>query len=445
MQSVLEPDDVTRFSKAFNQKPENKLALNAVTQNGVQAVAINRGVVNRVQHTYSHLIETPEATNQKRSGRCWLFAGLNTLRLAAAQKMNLESFELSQAYQMFWDKLEKANYFLESVLDTLDEPLDGRVVMWLMENLIPDGGQWDMFINLVEKYGVVPKSAYPESHSSSESRGMNTFVAARLREDAAKLRRMHAAGRPLQELKQAKEGMMAEVYTMLAIHLGEPPKSFDWEWRDKDHKFHRHGEITPQEFFKQYVDVDLDDMVCLINAPTQDKPYNQLYTVQYLGNVVGGHPVRYLNVELNVLKAAVKQQIVDGKAVWFGADYGKMTERDLGVLDMDIYDLAGVYGFPIEMNKADRLDYGQSKMNHAMVLTGVDLNEEGTPRRWRVENSHGTQGGDKGYLTMADSWFDEYLYEVTVDKKYLPQEALAVLDTQPVVLPPWDPFGALAR
>ncbi len=445
MQSDLQFGDLSRYSEAFNQKPGNRLALNAVTQNGVQAVSLNRSAVNRVQHIYSNLIETPEATNQKRSGRCWLFAGLNTLRLAAMKKMNLESFELSQAYMMFWDKLEKANYFLESILDTLDEPLDGRVVMWLLENLIPDGGQWDMFINLVEKYGVVPKSVYPESHSSSQSHGMNVFVAAKLREDAAQLRKMHAQGCTMDKLEQAKDGMLNDIYRMLAIHLGEPPKSFDWEWRDKEKKFHHQEEITPQQFFKEYVGVDLDKMVCLIHAPTRDKPYNKLYTVQYLGNVVGGHPVRYLNVEMPVLKEAVKKQIVDGQAVWFGADYGKMTERELGVLDMDIYDLEGVYGFPMAMNKAGRLDYGQSKMNHAMVITGVDLDDEGHPRKWRVENSHGTENGDKGYLTMTDTWFDEYLYEVTVEKKYLPKEVQAVLDSEPVVLPPWDPFGALAR
>ncbi len=445
MQSALKFEDVARYSATFHQKPENRLALNAVTQNGILAVAVNRSAANRSQHTYSHLIETPEATNQKHSGRCWLFAGLNTLRLAAMKKMNLDSFELSQSYMMFWDKLEKANYFLESILDTLDQPLDGRVVMWLLENLIPDGGQWDMFINLVEKYGVVPKTVYPESHSSSQSNGMNVFVAARLREDAAQLRRMHAEGCSEDELEQAKDGMMNDVYRMLSIHLGEPPKSFDWEWRDKDKKFHRQGQITPQDFFQQYVGVDLDSMVCLIHAPTQDKPYNKMYSVQYLGNVVGGHPVRYLNVEMPVLKEAVKKQIVDGQAVWFGADYGKMTARELGVLDMDIYDLEGIYGLPMTMNKADRLDYGQSRMNHAMVITGVDLDEAEQPRKWRVENSHGTDAGDKGYLIMANSWFDEYLYEVTVSKKYLPQEVLAVLDSEPVVLPPWDPFGALAK
>ncbi len=445
MQSALEFEDVARYSTAFNQRPENRLAQNAVTHNGILAVAVNRNAVNQNRHIYSHLIETPEATNQKASGRCWLFAGLNTLRLAAMKKMDLDSFELSQSYQMFWDKLEKANYFLESILDTLDQPLDGRVVMWLLDNMIPDGGQWDMFINLVEKYGVVPKTVYPESNSSSASYGMNAFISSKLREDAARLRRMHAEGCTMSELEQAKDSMMADIYRMLSIHLGEPPRSFDWEWRDKDKKFHRAGQITPQEFFKQYVDVDLDDMVCLIHAPTQDKPYNKLYTVQYLGNVVGGHPVRYLNVEMPVLKEAVKNQIVDGQAVWFGADYGKMTERDLGVLDMDIYDLESVYGLPITMNKADRLDFGQSKMNHAMVITGVDLDEAGQPRKWRVENSHGTERGDKGYLSMTDSWFDEYLFEVTVSKKYLPSETLAVLDTEPVVLPPWDPFGALAK
>ena len=445
MENRIRTEDIGRFAATFDAEPRNRLALNAVTRNGIGAVALSREAVNRIHHTYSHLIETPEATDQKRTGRCWLFAGLNTFRLAAMKKMNLESFELSQAYPMFWDKLEKANFFLENIIETRTEPLDGRLVTWLLSDPLPDAGQWDMFVNLIKKYGVVPKPVMPETNSSSESWPMNGVLIAKLREYAWVLREMHERGASVEEMHRAKGEMLTEFYKMLSIHLGKPPSSFFWEWRDKDKQFHRHGDITPTEFFEQYVDVDLDDMVCLINAPTKDKSYNTLYTVQYLGNVVGGQIVRYLNVDIETLKKAAVAMVVDGQAVWFGCDVGKMLERNLGVLDLDVYDYELVYGTAFRLDKAGRLDYGHSRMTHAMVFTGVDLDDAGAPVKWRVENSWGTEHGDKGSMVMTDRWFDEFLYEVTVSKKYLSPELLEVLDTVPVVLPPWDPMGALAR
>ena len=445
MEKQIRYEDTVRFAATFDAEPKNLLALNAVSKNGIRAVALSRAVVNRTDHTYSHLIETPEATSQKKSGRCWLFAGLNTLRLAAMEKMNLESFELSQAYLMFWDKLEKANFFLENIIQTRDEPLDGRLVMWLLANPLPDGGQWDMFVNLIKKYGVVPKSVMPETNSSSDSQPMNVLLIAKLREYAQVLREMHERSGSVEEMRQAKGEMMEEFYRMLSIHLGQPPSRFLWEWRDKDKEFHRHGEITPTEFFEQYVGFDLDDLVCLINAPTKDKPYRRLYTVQYLGNVVGGQAVRYLNVDIETLKQATADMVVDGQAVWFGCDVGKMLEREMGILDPEVYDYELVYGTRFKLDKAGRLDYGHSRMTHAMVLTGVDLDDSGKPIKWRVENSWGTKLGDKGYLVMADGWFDEFLYEVMISKKHLSPELLEVLDTEPVVLPPWDPMGALAK
>ena len=444
MDAHITRDDVGRFTAAFDAEPKNLLALNAVARTGITAVALNRDVVNRTNHTFSHLIETPKATDQKRSGRCWLFAGLNVLRLAAMKKMNLEKFELSQAYLMVWDKLERANYFLETVIGTRVEPLDGRLVTWLLAAPLADGGQWDMFVNMVEKYGVVPKSAMPETASSGNSRPMNALLVAKLREWARALRKMHARGAPVEEMREAKGEMMETLYRMLTIHLGRPPDSFLWEWRDKDKVFHRHGLMTPREFFDAYVDVELDDAICLINAPTRDKPYDTLYTVQYLGNVVGGRIVRYLNVEIETLKRAAVDMIVDGQAVWFGCDVGKMLERDMGIMDLDVYDLPLVYATDFGLDKAGRLDYGHSRMTHAMVLTGVDLDGDGRPSKWRVENSWGTDIGDEGYLVMTDRWFDEYLFEVTASKKTLSPELLAVLDTEPVALPPWDPMGALA-
>jgi len=445
MKQGVTNEDIKRFLASFDKNPKNLLALNAVTQNGIAAVALSRKEVDRINYTFSNLIESPEATNQERSGRCWLFSGLSLLCLEAMKKLNLQTFELSEVYQMFWDKLEKANYFLENIIETRDEPLDSRMILALLSDPLSDGGQWDLFVNLVDKYGVVPKSFMPETNSSSDSDSMNTLLVSKLREYAKLLRDRCAQGSSEEELRKSKSELLEEFYRMLAIHLGKPPTNFYWEWRDKDKVFHRDGVMTPREFYKKYVDVDLDDLVCLINAPTKDKPYNKIYTVQYLGNVIGGRPVRYLNVDIETLKKAAVAMIKDNHAVWFGCDVGQMLETEMGAMDLNVYDYDTVYGTDFKLDKAGRLEYRNSEMTHAMVLTGVDLDETGKPRKWRVENSWGAMIGDRGYMYMMDEWFDEYLYEITVRKKYLSPELLSVLCTEPVVLPPWDPLGALAR
>ena len=437
-------EHIRQFQASFAGDLKNRLALNAVTKNPVHAVALNRQVVAGADHVYSHMLKSNDATAQERSGRCWLFAGLNLFRVEAMKRLNVDKFELSQSYLMFWDKLEKSNYFLESILDTLAEPTGGRLIMFLVQNPIQDGGQWDMFVNLVKKYGVAPKTVMPETDSSSNSWPMTALVTAKLREDAAELRRMSAAGAGTEALRARKIEMMDEIYRMLAIHLGEPPREFLWQWRDKDDVFHRDGIVTPQDFFRRHVQVDLDSTACLIHCPTADKPFSKLYTISYLGNVAEGEIIRYLNVDLAVFKQAAVNQIVAGKPVWFGCDVGKMLERDLGILNMDLYDYGLVYGVSFKADKAERVDYGQSVMTHAMVFTGVDLDAAGKPRKWRVENSWGDKLGDKGFLTMADAWFDEYLYEIAVEKQFIPQELLPVLESEPVRLPPWDPMGALA-
>jgi bleomycin hydrolase len=238
--------------------------------------------------------------------------------------------------------------------------------------------------------------------------------------------------------------MLEEIHRILCIHLGEPPDHFQWQWRDKDKAFHRDGEITPRAFYEKYISHDLDPMVCLIHCPQESKRMNEVYTIDYLGNVVGGREIRYLNVELPVMKAAAIATLKDETPVWFGCDVGKHLDRELGVMDLEIQDYEGLYGVPFELSKAERLDYGASQMTHAMVFTGVDLDDAGNPVKWRVENSWGDKDGDKGFFVMTDPWFDEYNYEVVVEKRYLPAELQELLTKEPVRLPPWDPMGALA-
>jgi bleomycin hydrolase len=444
MQPSISAEMLSSFKRRFDADPRNRLALNAVTKTAINQVALSRDAVIESNHVFSHTIKVGAITSQNSSGRCWMFAGLNPMRVAAINALNLDdSFELSQNYTMFWDKLEKANYFLESILQTLKEPVGSRLLNHLLDSPIQDGGQWDMFVNLVRKYGVLPKSAMPETESSSNTGQMNARITTKLREYASRLRKMAPSGK--EALRREKRRMLEEVYRMLCIHLGEPPKQFFWQWRDKEGNFHRDGWTTPQDFFARHVNYDLDSKVCLIHCPQSAKKLNTLYTIEYLGNVVEGDIIKYLNVPMKVIKKAAIEMIKSGEPVWFGCDVGKMLDRDLGVLDTELFDYEGLYGVKYGMDKATRLDYCDSQMTHAMVFAGVDLDERGRPAKWRVENSWGEKGGGKGFLAMTDAWFDEYVYEVAVDKRFLPEDLLPVLRTKPVPLPPWDPMGALAR
>jgi bleomycin hydrolase len=441
----IDSSRIHAFQAEFESRPENRIALNAVTKTPLPSVSLNRQRVVENNHVFSIQLKSGDATSQNASGRCWLFAGLNPMRAAMIEKYKLDAkFELSQNYLMFWDKLERANYFLESILKTVDEPVGSRLLDYLLKDPIQDGGQWDMFVNLIRKYGVVPKSIMPETESSSATRWMNHTITHKLREFAAELREASERGESNAKLRARKDEMLSIVYRMLAIHLGEPPKRFEWQYRDKEDKFHRIANISPQEFFKKYVPYDIDSKVCLIHCPQSSKQFGTVYTLDYLGNVIDGDIIRYLNVELQVLKNATIEMLKSGETVWFGADVGKMMDRDLGMLDMDIYDFSSIYGIAFGLDKASRLDYGHSAMNHAMVFTGVDLDSKGNPKKWRVENSWGEQVGDKGYFAMSDNWFDEYVYEVAVDKKFVPKNLLKAFEKEPVHLPPWDPMGALA-
>jgi bleomycin hydrolase len=438
-------EDIRRFSESFNKDPKNTLALNAVTRNGIAAVALSRKEVDRQNFVFSHLIESPDATNQERSGRCWLFSGLSLLAFEAMKKLNVQTFELSEIYQMFWDKLEKANYFLENIIETKEEPLDSRVVSSLLSDPISDGGQWNMFVNLVKRYGVMPKTFMPETACSSNSDPMNALLQTKLREYAQVLREMNEQKASTSELRDKKGELMEEFYRLLRINLGAPPEIFYWEWRDKEGIFRRKGNITPVEFYNEYIGLNLDDLVSLINAPTKDKHFNKLYTVQYLGNVVGGQDTRYLNVDLRTMKKATIDMIKGNHAVWFGCDVAKMLQTNMGAMDLNIYDYESLYSTKFQLDKAARLEYGDSEMTHAMVITGVDLDEHDTPKKWRVENSWGAAIGDQGYMAMMDEWFNQYVYEVVVRKEYLSPELLKILETEPIVLSFWDPMCSLAR
>ena len=436
--------NIRKFNKSFNSSTSNQLARNALIQNDINKVAVHWENFSKINHIFSNTISKQlPVTNQKSSGRCWGFAGLNLLRLEIVKNYNLSNFEFSQNYFMFWDKLEKANYFLENILKTLDQNYDSRLMMHLLQAPVQDGGQWDMFVNLIEKYGLVPKSVMPETNHSSKSSMMNYFLTHKLRECAFILRKSKKPRTTIKQLRSKKEEMMSVIYSLLCMFLGNPPIKFDWSIKDKNNKFTRFNNVDPLDFYRKFTKVKLKNKVCLINAPMSNKKMNELYTIDFLGNVVGGNIIKYANVEINELKKAAIKSIKNNEAVWFGCDVGKMFNRELGIMDMNLYDYEKLFDTKFKMNKASRLEYGDSAMTHAMLFTGVDL-KRNTPRKWRVENSWGDKNGDKGYYLMSDSWFDEYNYEVVVDKKYLSNKTLEIFNREPHNLEPWDPMGALA-
>ena len=446
MNSKILLKTITEFRKSTNANPQVRLARNAAVRGDVMDLALDWEAFRRIDHTFSDIVTGQmKVTNQKSSGRCWGFAGLNLFRIYLGRKYNLKKFEFSQNYFIFCDKLEKSNYFLENIIKTTDEPLDGRLVMHLLTDPIQDGGQWHMFVNLIEKYGVLPQTEMPESFQSSQSMRMNRMITRKLRGFAKDLRAAYEKGADTKKLRVMKEDMLRTIYQMLTICLGSPPEKFEWQIRDKDKKFHRFEKLNPKQFYKEHVGLDLNDYVCLINCPMSDKSYNEIYTVDYLGNVVEGSIIRYLNLPSKRLKEVAAASIKDDHPVWFGCDVGKHFHRNLGVMDMDIFDFELFYSTDFPMTKTDRLEFGDSQMTHAMLFTGVDLDGRGHPRKWQVENSWGEKRSDKGYDIMTDSWFDEYNYEVVVYKNYITKDEFSVYQKDPVVLPPWDPMGALAK
>lgn len=431
------------FRKAFEENSKQTALQRSVVKNGIRASAEN--IQTHVENTpvFSIDLATGKVANQKQSGRCWMFAALNTFRHKLLTTFQLKDFELSQNYTFFWDKYEKANYFYENILNTAEQSVTSREVAFLLQTPQQDGGQWDMVVSLFKKYGVVPKSVMPESSNSSNSRDLNNYLNKLLRKHAVLLRQMVAEDATEEEIQANREAMLQEVYNLLAISLGTPPETFDFEYRDEEKNYHLKQGLTPQQFYDDYIGVDLDNYVSIINAPTEDKPFMKSYTVDMLGNVVGGKQVKYLNLEMEEFKDLAIHQLEQGESVWFGCDVGQSSTRDSGIMALDAYDVDDLFDVDLTMTKAERLDYGESMMTHAMVLTGVDIIND-QAKKWKVENSWGEKVGEKGFFVMSDEWMDEFTYQIVVRKEFLTQEQLAAFEAEPIVLAPWDPMGALA-
>ncbi len=434
--------DIKKYDENYRKCKMKRAMTNAFSKSNMNELAFNTEAAKKMQFKFSTDIKTMAATNQKASGRCWLFAATNVLREIVAKAKNIDNFELSQSWLAFWDKFERVNYFLESIIDTASLPDSDRVVWHILGTGVHDGGQWDMFVNVIKKYGIVPKDAMPETQQSSSTGAMNGHLNKYLKKCAYILRTSIADGKTADEIQAMKQEMLDRSYSFLCMCYSTPPEQFDFEYVDKDGKYNIEKGLTPMGFFNTYIGNMLDDYVSIINAPTKDKPFNAVYTVKYLGNVVGADDILYLNLEMDEFKSIVVKQLLDGEIVWFGSDCGKFGEGSKKQWDDASWDYELLTGLDLTLTKEQMLDYHDSQMNHAMVITGVNI-DDGKPNRWKIENSWGSDGANGGYHMASDTWFEQFVYQAVVNKKYLGEKA-ELLKQKPIELEPWDPMGSLA-
>lgn len=433
-------DQIEAWRAEFAKAPSHRLAMNACSRGNVDEIALNRSVLSGLDWTFSHEVKGGAISNQKRAGFCWMFAALNWLRIDVIAKLKVESFEFSQNYLAFWDRLEKANRFLSAMVELRDRSPDDRTVDFLLREPTPDGGEWHMVANLIRKYGLVPKSAMADTANLTDSEFLNKIVDAKLRQTAAALFAVHRKGAKKAEIERTKREALAEIYRILCILLGEPPRRFDFTYRDKKEKFHAHRDLTPHSFFTQFVGLDLDDLVWVMSSPLESTPYNRTFYLEQYQNVVEGDPGKFLNVPMAALKDLAIRTLKDKQAVLFGCDVLQSSHRKLGVLAPDLleYDLLFDAGF--KMSRADRMQFLQARLTHNMVILGVDLVDD-RPTRWKIENSWGDEPGNKGYFLMTDAWFDENVYALVVHRKYLDRAQQAAFAKAPTALPPWHPLA----
>lgn len=431
-------EELVNMREAYLSDNKARVVRNALTKNDISTISRDFTALCDNPSVFSIDLKTMPVTNQMQSGRCWIFSAMNVLREMIAKKYNIKEFELSQNYIAFYDKLEKANWFMDCVIAEKDSDFNSPEMRYLLESAVGDGGQWNMLVSIVKKYGICPKTAMPETYQSSHTGNMNRILNRRLRKFACDIRKMND-----EEMQAYRTKTTKEIYGLIASCFGLPPVSFTFEYVDKDDVHHAEYDVTPLDFYHNYLGEDLDAYVNIINGPTADKPFYKQYSVKYLGNVVNGNLISLVNLPMEDFKAAILAQLKDGYPVWFGCDCGADGDREAGLWDDQAFAYGDTFDMDLDMDKAEMLDFRQSAMNHAMVFTGVNL-VNGKPTRWKIENSWGDKVANKGYYTCSDTWFDKYMYAAAVNRKYLSEKALAALQEEAVELEPWDPFGTLA-
>ena len=440
-EGALDKNATDKILSAYQSQKSNAMLRHALSRTALSEICFEPASLPSTSMSFSLEIPSMPVTDQKHSGRCWIFAALNLLRELIAKKMNVKHLELSQNYISLYDKIEKANFALESVISLAANSPNERVFMHVLSCPVSDGGQWDMFVNLVKKYGLMPKECFPETFQSNNTRELNFLVNAAIRSFANQAHQLAVKGKASQ-IRPLKEKTMANIYQLYLSAFGVPPTEFEFAYTDTKNKFHK-DKFTPKTFFSKFVGREIDEYQSLINSPTSDKPFYKNYTVDYLGNVVEGKPINHLNLPMDELIAAIIKQLRDGEPVWFGADVSFFRDREGFAWDDRAYDYETSTGFPIEFEKGAMLDFHHSAMNHAMLITGVDLDDD-KPLKWKIENSWGESSGAKGYYVMSASWFETFVYQAVVKTKYLKREHVAACKKAPTHLDPWDPMGTLA-
>lgn len=433
----ITPELLSRISEGYAGTPEQKAIRNALATNPLSALAVNAENLAMMDTHFSDVVPSEGITDQKSSGRCWLFTGLNVLRAKMIDEYGLGAFYLSQNYLFFYDQLEKSNLFLQAVIDTRDLPSDNRTVDWLFRNPLSDGGQFTGVSNLIMKYGMVPAEIMPETYAANNTSQMATVIKRKLREFGLELR--SDAGAKEKALEKRKVEMLSEVYRLLVYFLGEPPVSFEWTMRDKEGNVLSTKEYTPKSFYEEYIGENLEDnYIMVMNDPSRE--YGKVYEIEYDRHVYDGHNWLYVNLPIEKIKEMAIASIKGGCAMYFSCDVGKFLDSKRGTLNLDNFDYESVMGTTFGMDKADRVRSYDSGSTHAMTLVAVDIDEDGNPVKWMVENSWGPSAGYQGKLIMTDEWFNEYMFRVVVEKQFVPEDVMEMMKQQPIKLPPWDPM-----
>ncbi len=438
----LTKTNLDNYTKAYLDNNLNNVVRHAMSNVLISDLAYHKDHLKNNELLFDIEIKTMPVTNQYSSGRCWIFAACNVLREIIGKNLNISNFELSQSYVAFYDRLEKINYELESIIDLIDREHDDRTLAHILENGLCDGGQWDMFVNIVKKYGIVPKQAMPETFQSSNTGLSNNLINACMRKFAATAKTAYLE-KGIDEVRRLKDELFQKFYNLLLDCHGLPCEKFDFEYRDANNEYHIDKDLTPISFYEKYIGNLLDDYVSVINAPTKDKPYFNTYTISYLGNVIEGKRITHLNVPMERLTELALTQIKNGEVTWFGSDCGKYAARKDGIWDDLSFDYQSLFNLDYDFSKTDGLDYKASVMNHAMVLTGVAL-KDNQPTKWKVENSWGAGAGINGYYVMTNTWFNRFVFQIVINKKYLKENELKAFEKEPILLKPWDPMGSLA-
>ena len=437
----ISPEMLQKIQQTYQGSSTDKALRNAIGNNDIRKLALNQDNRKALDTHFSVRVNTKGITDQKSSGRCWLFTGLNVMRAKAIAKYDLPAFQFSQVYPFFWDQLEKSNLFLQGVIDTGKSPMSDQTVEWLFKHPLSDGGTFTGVADIVEKYGLVPADVMPETHSSENTGRMANLISLKLKEFGLQLREMIAQGAKPAALEKEKAAMLGMVYRMLALNLGVPPAEFDFIRRDAKGNPVETEHHTPMTFLQKYGDTKLlTDYVMLMNDPTRE--YYKAYEIDYDRHRYDGKNWTYVNLPLEDIKEMAIASLKDSTMMYFSCDVGKQLDAERGLLDVNNYDYESLMGVKFGMDKEERIRTFSSGSSHAMTLVGVDLDEAGTPKKWLVENSWGAASGWQGHLIMTDEWFDEYMFRLVVETKYVPEKVLKLFQQKPVRLPAWDPMFA---